>query len=857
MFCDSLWGEEFTPVETPKQVKKIVKKISQPKDPKVSVVKTVKSKNIPLEDKLKLITDEVTRILGRYKDNTAVIRTYDDLKSYIDDAISNGIIAIDTETNNSLDPITCKLMGGCIYTPGRKNAYIPVNHIDIKTGERLANQVTEEQIKEQFSRLYDIKCVYHNGKFDYEVLKCTCGLELPIYWDTMIGAKVLDENEHSAGLKQQYIDKIDPSVEKYSIDHLFNDIEYAQVDPEIFALYAATDSYMTYKLYEWQLDKFKDPSAAKLFDMFTSIEMPLVPVIAEMELTGMCVDQEYGNLLSKKYHNQLDEIDCEISKELEKIRPQIDQWRNTPDAQVKQKTRSGELSGKSKSEQLADPINLASPTQLAILFYDVLGVKPVSKKSPRGTGEDELKTIADRYDLEIAKLIVNRRGIVKLLTTYIDVIPELANRWPDGRVRTHFNAYGAATGRLSSSDPINFQNIPSHNREIRMLFMAKPGYRIIGGDFSGQEPRLTSQYSQDPAMIQAYKDGKDLYAEIASLSFDKPYEECLEFYPEGTIIDYEGQKVTCGHKTHQNKAGKQRRTWAKAILLGIIYGRGAKSVGEQINKTTEEAQEIIDKFFNAFPKVKEWINNTIESARKCGYVEDIAGRRRRLPDIKLPKYEIRDISDKNNATFNPILGCSDRVIINSNIEKYRKLLDRVNNRRDYELIQKQALADNIEIHDNTGFIAQAERQAVNSRVQGGAATLTKAALICIQNDQRLKSIGAKIINTVHDEILIEAPEECSDLAGKYLTEDMINSAKKYVPDVPMDVDYYNVHCWYFDEFVALVQSEFKDLEKSGHSDLEAFEIMCKSRTESTREQIYEIVHELMVHRPENVVAVYD
>ena len=857
MFCDSLWGEEFTPVETPKQVKKIVKKISQPKDPKVSVVKTVKSKNISLEDKLKLITDEVMRILGRYKDNTEVIRTYDDLKSYIDDAIYNGIIAIDTETNNSLDPITCKLMGGCIYTPGRKNAYIPVNHIDNKTGERLANQLTEEQIKEQFSRLYNIKCVYHNGKFDYEVLKCTCGLDLPIYWDTMIGAKVLDENEHSARLKQQYIDKIDPSVEKYSIDHLFNDIEYAQVDPDIFALYAATDSYMTYKLYEWQLDKFNDPGAAKLFDMFTSIEIPLVPVIANMELTGMCVDQEYGVLLSKKYHNQLDEIDCEISRELEKIRPQIDQWRNTPDAQVKQKTRNGDLGGKSKSEQLADPINPASPTQLAILFYDVLGVKPVSKKSPRGTGETELKTIADRDDLAIAKLIVSRRGIVKLLTTYIDVIPELANRWPDKRVRTHFNQYGAATGRLSSSEPLNFQNIPSHNREIRMLFMAKPGYRIIGGDFSGQEPRLTSQYSQDPAMIQAYKDGKDLYAEIASLSFDKPYEECLEFYPEGTVIDYEGQKVTCGHKTHQNKAGKQRRTWAKAILLGIIYGRGAKSVGEQINKTTEEAQEIIDKFFNAFPRVKEWINSTIESARKLGYVEDIAGRRRRLPDIQLPKYEIKDISGKNQSTFNPILGCSNRVVVNSNIEKYRKLLDKVNNRRDYEIIQKQALADSVEIHDNTGFIAQAERQAVNSRVQGGAATLTKAALICIQNDQRLKDIDAKIINTVHDEILIEAPEEYSDLAGKYLTEDMINSAKKYVPDVPMDVDYYNVHCWYFDEFVALVQSEFKDLEKSGHSDLEAFEIMCKTRTESTREQIYEIVHGLMTHRPENVVAVYD
>ena len=185
------------------------------------------------------------------------------------------------------------------------------------------------------------------------------------------------------------------------------------------------------------------------------------------------------------------------------------------------------------------------------------------------------------------------------------------------------------------------------------------------------------------------------------------------------------------------------------------------------------------------------------------------------------------------------------------------MLDKVNNRKEYERIQTQALAEGIEIHDNTGFIAQAERQAVNSRVQGGAATLTKAALICIQNDQRLKEIDAKIINTVHDEILIEAPEQYSELAGKYLTEDMINSAKHYVPDVPMDVDYYNVHCWYFDEFVALVQSEFKDLEKSGHSDLESFELMCQSRTESTREQIYEIVHGLMIHRPDNVVAVYE
>ena len=170
----------------------------------------------------------------------------------------------------------------------------------------------------------------------------------------------------------------------------------------------------------------------------------------------------------------------------------------------------------------------------------------------------------------------------------------------------------------------------------------KTSYRIIGADYSAQEPRLTAHYSQDPGMIKAYQEGKDLYSYIAAMSFGRKYEDCLEFYPEGTVLDIEGEKVVCGHKTHQNKEGKQYRTYAKSILLGITYGRGAASVGEQIGKSKEEAQAIIDKFFKAFPKVEEWINTTHKNAYKLGYVEDVAGRRRRLPDILLPKYEFND-----------------------------------------------------------------------------------------------------------------------------------------------------------------------------------------------------------------------
>ena len=380
-----------------------------------------------------------------------------------------------------------------------------------------------------------------------------------------------------------------------------------------------------------------------------------------------------------------------------------------------------------------------------------------------------------------------------------------------------------------------------------MLFCAKPGYKIIGGDFSAQEPRLTSFYAQDPAMLGAYAEGKDLYAVIASMSFDKPYEDCLEFYPEGTVIQYEGKTVTCGHKTHQNKDGKGRRTQAKSILLGLLYGRGAKSVGEQINKTTEEAQEIINKFFKSFPSVKKWIDETHENAYKLGYVEDVAGRRRRLPDLLLPKYTFEEIN--KSVSFNPLLGTvgtgtDDEV----KIKKYQDLLSKCKWRDDVDKVKKLAEQDNLHIHDNSGFIAQAERQSVNSRVQGGAATLTKQALIDLYNNERLRELDCHLINTVHDEILMECPSEVADECAELLCDVMKSSAKKYVPQPAMSVDAYIVNCWYLDEFQALVESEFKKmLDKM--PDLEAFEEMCKSRSESSRSQIYEIVGPLMKNKP--------
>ena len=365
-------------------------------------------------------------------------------------------------------------MGPCIYTPGRKNAYIPMHHID-RQGNLLENQLTEQDFTKQLIRLLDnnVKIIMHNGKFDYQVIKCTCGVELPIYWDTMIGVRILNENEMRASLKEQYIDKIDSSQEKYSIEYLFEGLPYAIIDPELFALYAATDSKMTYDLYKWQLKQFLLEDNKKLFSLFMNVEMPVVQVSAEMELTGICIDEEYAQRLSQKYHQKANLVDKKIEVELEKYKDIIAQWRTTDAANFHPKSKKPDKNGeyklqKSKNEQLQDPISITSPTQLAILLYDILDVGIIDSKQPRGTGEEILQKIK----LPICDLILEKRGLEKLIGTYIDKLPKCINE-KDHRLHAKFNQLGAGTGRFSSSEP-NLQNIPSHNKEIRLLF--KAGY---------------------------------------------------------------------------------------------------------------------------------------------------------------------------------------------------------------------------------------------------------------------------------------------------------------------------------------------------------------------------------------------
>ena len=819
---DSLWGEEFKLPEKPK-VKKIIDKIqkeSKKQSENKTTEKVVKSKKVSFFDKVKAIKDKVYQVLGNQIDNVKVIYDKNELHQYLLMGLSSGRISIDTETNNSLDPITCKLMGLCLYVKGQKQVYVPVNHVDPVTLTRLDNQLTENDIHDELNFLInnkgDCKFIFHNGKFDYQVIKMTCGVKLPIDWDTMLGAKLLNENEQ-AGLKWQYIDKCDKNQEKYSIENLFEGLQYELFEPDLFALYSATDALMTDKLYEYQKDQFKNPDLNRVYKVLTEVEVPLIEVVAEMELRGVYFDQEYSKRLSAKYNKKLEELDKEMAIELSKFKSKIDAWRLTPEANEKQKSARSDNLGKSKSEQLEDPINLGSPSQLAILLYDVLKVKPVDKKKPRGTGED----ILSKIDLPFCKLMLKRRELVKLIDSFIDSLPKTMNI--DGRVHCNFNQFGTVTGRFSSSEP-NLQQIPSHNKEIRMLFRAQPGYILVGSDYSQQEPRTLSQFSQDENMINAYKNGKDLYATIASGVYHNRYEDNLEFNKDGT----------------PNPEGAKRRSSVKSLLLGIMYGRGVASIAEQIGGTTEEAQAIIDGFYNAYPKVKLWMDKTLEDARKTGYVEDYWGKRRRLDDILLPRYEFIDNNIKKESNFNPFLICEDRVVKSNLISKYQKKLESVKNRKQYESIKEDALKEGLEIHDNGGFISQAERQCVNARIQGSAATMTKLAMLKLYHDKELKDLGFSLLIGVHDELIGECPEDNVDKVAELLTKDMM-TVLDGVFDVPFKCDADISYNWYFNNLCAEVKKQYNDLIKKGLSEKDAFTKVSSEHSEFLLDNIIEVI----------------
>lgn len=727
------------------------------------------SSKVTITSQIASIKAFVDKVLGKYRDVYELINTEQQLESYINDCIKFGEVAIDTETTG-LDPMLDKIVGFSLYTPNRQACYVPINHISYVTGIRVDNQLTENQITPILQKLveYKTKIIMFNANFDIRVIRNQLKVYLNCDWDCYLGARCLNENEGEGNnkLKKLHMKYVLKNEEdEFSYEEMFKGITFDKIPIDYAYLYGAHDAIITYEYYQFQkpyLDINQEREDLRnVAWVFHNIEMPCVKVVCDMEDTGVEFDIKYCNELSSKYHKLLDEKINNFYSICEQFSDQLNDYR------IKQGI----------SNKLDNPINISSSTQIAIVLYDILGIEPVDSKNVRGTGDD----ILSKIEHPISKAIVEYREVKKLITTYIDKLPNCINQ-KTGRIHCNYNQYGADTGRFSSTNP-NLQNIPSHNKEIRKMFKATDGYVMMSSDYSQQEVKVMAQMCGDEKMLEAFRQGKDFYAQIASIAFNRNYEDCLEFNKDGTT----------------NKEGKERRTQAKSILLGINYGRGVASIAEQLKCEKEKAQQIKDSVFKGFPAIPKFEKESKDMAKYLGYVTTLWGRKRRLPDMSLPEYEF--YWKDGVAPDNDVLDFDDNIVITEVPDNIKnEYLNKLHKAKfwDKKNVIQEASVEGIRIVDNGSKIANAERQCVNARIQGSAADLSKLAMIKVGTDDRLRELGFRLLIPVHDELIGECPienaKECKERFAHLMEEAAVGKLT-----IPISCDVASSYAWYGEE----------------------------------------------------------
>ena len=861
-----------------------------------SVKRKIKDEDLSLEEKLELAEQDVYKALGKYKNFVRIIRDKEELDKYIDKVNKVEILAFDTETNNSLDPLTAKIMGVCFYIPNTRPIYVPVNHCKPGTEELLPNQISEKDLKTALKSLNNVKLIMHNGKFDIRVVFNNLGFYMPLWWDTMLAAQLIDENER-AGLKVQFKNNVDPTANVYNIERLFRGIPYAWIDIEIFAIYAAVDAYDTYKLYEVQRKYFEHKSREALYKLFLDIEVPTSMVVAKMEDDGISVDEEFTSRLHNKYTKYLEHYKQELSKIVEPYKNEIEYYQ--------------------KEGLLENPINYNSFTQLQVLMYDIMKY-PILSDEGKTTDEKTLK----QHNTDFTKALLEYRHYAKQTSSFTEPIMKFKSE-KDGKIHANFHQMGreersVRTGRFSSTGP-NLQQVPTSGtvrlmykgsddyydtilteelimkdyEEVKTLrgwkytFELQPNdiieitnksgnkcnlninnieklerhkikinyslnnnsldisnfkiptriiYNIIGADYGQQEPRLLTHMCQDERLIETYNTGRDLYAFIGSTIYKRDYWDCMENYQDGT----------------PNVEGKQYRKKAKDIVLGTMYGMGPKLLASNLKISVEECYNILNKFFEMFPTVKKFIEDNEKSAREKGYVEDYLGRRRHLPDIQLPELDIKAYKSilAENLFVEDIpsmVEISDEELT----EKWNQLYEtslRTRGKR-FEIKNKfkeKAKQAGIEVRDNGAFISKTLTQCTNARIQGGAASLTKKAMVMIFRDDRLNDIGSRLLVPVHDELMAEAPKLHALEAIKYFAEDMIQAG---LPEcsVAMVVDTYVCKNWNLIEVYNEIKDQFYILtsNKNGNEPLteeEALKRLIKEYEELSEDTVKQMCY---------------
>ncbi|HEY0029495.1 MAG TPA: DNA polymerase I [Bacteroidia bacterium] len=535
-------------------------------------------------------------------------------------------ISFDTETTG-LDAHNAELVGLSFAFKAAEAYYIPVPEDQAETQD-IVNEFKAVFANEQIMK------IGQNIKYDLSVLR-RYNIEIKgKLFDTMVAHFLIQpEMRHNMNvLAETYLAYSPVSIETLIGKRGKGQLSMRDVPLDEIKEYAAEDADVTLQLkYKFE-PLLNDTFTKKLFE---EIEIPLIPVLAEMEAEGISLDK-----------GALKEISAELEKDILKMESEI--------------------------QQLAGMVfNVSSPKQVGDILFEVLQITEKPKKTKTGqyaTGEEVLVKLVGSH--AIVGKILDYRELVKLKNTYVDTLPELVNAKTQ-RIHTSYNQVVAVTGRLSSDNP-NLQNIPirtDRGKEIRKAFVARDeNHVLLSADYSQIELRIIAELSKDEGMIEAFRSGQDIHAATAAKVYNVPLEE-----------------VT----------GDMRRN-AKMVNFGIIYGISAFGLSERLNIPRKEAATIIENYFSKYPRIKSYMDESIEIAKEKGYVETIMGRRRYLRDI-----------NSNNHTV-----------------------------RGY-----------------------AERNAINAPIQGSAADMIKIAMINIQKDFKEKNIKSKMLLQVHDELVFDVLKE--------------------------------------------------------------------------------------------------
>jgi len=563
------------------------------------------------------------------------------------------LVAVDTETT-SLDYMAAEVVGVSLSVAAGEAAYIPLAHDYPGAPDQLPRSEALEKLRE-FLENPNKKKVGHHLKYDAHVL-ARHGISLQgMAFDSMLESYVLNSvaTRHDMdSVARHYLGRETIHFEDVAGKGV-KQLTFNQIDLETAAPYAAEDADITLQLHETLWSKLGEIESLR--DVYANIEQPLVPILLDMEETGVLIDRK-----------MLATQSSELAKKM-----------------IALETEAHELAG--------GPFNLGSPKQLQQILFEKLEL-PVIRKTPKGqpsTAEDVLQELADDYDLP--RVIIEYRSVSKLKSTYTDKLPlQISDN--TGRVHTSYHQAVAATGRLSSTDP-NLQNIPirtPEGRRIRQAFIAPPGQLLLAADYSQIELRIMAHLSADEGLLNAFAAGQDVHRATAAEVFE-------------TELD--------------DVTADQRRS-AKAINFGLMYGMSAFGLGKQLGILRGQAREYIDLYFDRYPGVKAYMDNTREEAARQGYVETVFGRRLYLPEI-----------NARNAQ-----------------------------RRQY-----------------------AERSAINAPMQGTAADIIKRAMINVHDWLATDDAAGRMIMQVHDELVFEVDKDSVDAFQDKVIEIMCAAAELSVP----------------------------------------------------------------------------